>query len=241
MKTTMTISTISYNTEAYLRHTLEQLEKAHVIAFWSYVEHLPEEDEKKKHFHVYLEPAVSIQTEALRDQFLEIVNGEELPRKVMPFNKSKFADWYLYGIHDTDYLSSKGQERKYHYTRNDVVCPDTDYLDEKIRQIDMLNLTPYAKMREAIEHGSSFDEILASGNIPITFINQYKQAWLALTSMYEKRKETNGGYTERNGREGHEKVEIKLSDGRLLRMDTGEVVEDWKNTDDLDYSPFEDE
>ena len=105
MKTTMPTSTISYNSGGFLKLKLDELLKAKVIQFYAFIEHVPEEDEKKKHKHLYIEPAKSVQTEELRDELREYV--EETPDKplgCMPFGKSKFGDWYLYAIHDEAYL-----------------------------------------------------------------------------------------------------------------------------------------
>lgn len=247
MKTTLPVSTISYNTEEYLELMLNKLLKAHKIQFWAYIPHIPEEDERKEHFHVYMEPAESMQTEDLRDEFVEIVLGEEKPRGCMPFNSSKiFGNWYMYVIHDVDYLLSKGQTRKYHYARKDVVCSDPDYLDEKIRQIDLLNLTPYKKMQEAIDHGDAFEDLVSRGNVPLPFLNQYKAAWLILLDVKKRKEELN-----RNGRKNHEVADenteqkeqmfVKMSDGRVLNMKTGVVESDWKESEDLEECPFEDE
>lgn len=247
MKTTLPISTISYNTEAYLEMMLNKLLKAHKIQFWAYIPHVPEEDERKEHFHVYMEPAERMQTEDLREEFVEIVLGEEKPRACMPFNTSKiFGNWYMYVIHDVDFLLSKGMTRKYHYARKDMLCSDPDYLDEKIRQIDMLNLTPYKKMKEAIEHGDAFEDMIARGNVPLPLINQYKTAWFSIVDVIKHKEETN-----RNGRKNHEEYADgeqkrtqkyrRMSDGRVLNMETGVVESDWKESEDLEECPFEDE
>ena len=68
MKTTMPTSTISYNSGGFLKLKLDELLKAKVIQFYAFIEHVPEEDEKKKHKHLYIEPAKSVQTEELRDE-----------------------------------------------------------------------------------------------------------------------------------------------------------------------------
>ena len=47
MKTKREISTISYNTVDFLVMTLNQLIKDHVISYWMFISHLPDEDEKK--------------------------------------------------------------------------------------------------------------------------------------------------------------------------------------------------
>ena len=75
MKTSKPVSTISFNSEAYLRGKLRELTAAGVLEFWAYIRHDPEPDEVgdeaggKQHFHVYMEPAKMIQTTDLRAAF----------------------------------------------------------------------------------------------------------------------------------------------------------------------------
>lgn len=135
MKTTKPISTISYNSHAFLRGTLERLKKSHKIAFWVFIRHEPEEDEKKAHFHVYIEPNGKVDTEALRDLFQEIDRDNfDKPLGVLPFKSSKFADWYWYGIHDKAYLLSKGETRKHHYKMENMITDEEEYLYQSVKE-----------------------------------------------------------------------------------------------------------
>ena len=52
MKTIRPISSVTWNTEEYLQKTLNKLVDDHVIAFWFYVFHLPESNEKKELFQI---------------------------------------------------------------------------------------------------------------------------------------------------------------------------------------------
>ena len=63
MKTSKPFSTISYNTADFLSVKLNDLVNRRKIAFWAYVEHLPEEDEKKAHKHLYIVPNGQINTD----------------------------------------------------------------------------------------------------------------------------------------------------------------------------------
>ena len=186
MKTTKPISTISYNSPEYLIIKLKELTKAQKIAFWAFVQHHGESNDNdvpnaKDHIHVYMEPACSIQTESIR-----VYCKEPDPQKIgftldmMPFQSSKFEDWYLYVLHDIDYLDSKGITKQYHYTMDDVITPDEDYLYMKVRNIDSSERTPIKKIKQAISLGMSFEEMVVKGWVPIPQLNQYAAAFSIL-------------------------------------------------------------
>lgn len=217
MRTSNPITTINYTSRRFLIDTLESLRKAKVISFWFFVHHLPEDDEKKEHDHVYLEPAKIVQTEDIRDNFRELdPEHPDAPLSVQPFRSSKFADAYLYFIHDPDYLASKGMTRKHHYSRSQVETSDPDYLDEQIARIDRSSFDKYSDMRKSIKAGLSFDEYLANHYVPIQQFNVFKSAYLTLLEgMYR---------TYRNGRVGHENPEPELDLRTWICTSCGEVV-----------------
>lgn len=179
MKTTRTISTISFNTKEFLILKLNELKKSKIISFYCFIEHLPEDDEggKKNHIHLFIEPAKSIQTEDLREQLQELDLTNSKPLGVLPFNYSKIDDWLLYAIHDKTYLASKNESRKYHYQFSDIITCDADYLNYNIKKIDITSLTPLKKMYNFIENGFTFVDFLNLGNVPIQQINQFRTAW----------------------------------------------------------------
>ena len=185
MNTRSPISTVSFNTEEFLALKLNELVKAKKIAFWAYIVHKPEDDEvaNKDHIHVYLEPARQIQTEDLKEFLREFdPTNPSKPRGCINIRTSKFDDWYLYAIHDKGYLAMKGQSRRYHYTYDDVMASDPDELYMKVRQIDMLKISPYAAMESAIKNGISFEEYFRRGTIPIQQLNLWHSAWTMLES-----------------------------------------------------------
>lgn len=236
MKTTKTISTISFNTKDYLIMKLKELNKSKIISFWCFIEHLPEDDEggKKQHIHLFIEPAKSIQTEDLREQLKELDLTNKKPLGVLPFQFSKISDWLLYAIHDKYYLADKMQSRKYHYSFDDIITSDSDYLNYHIKQLDVLSLTPYRKMQSAIEQNYSFNDFFSLGSIPIQQIYQYKIAWDMLTQ----------NATFRNNRQNHEIDYIETTKNDIQGKKTtkhDEIDDDKQNNDIKDNLPLIDD
>lgn len=196
MRTTKPISTISFNTPAFLLTKLRELTKAGVLSFWAAIVHQPEDDEggKKQHIHVYAEPARMLQTDDLKEQLRELdLKNPEKPLGCISWHTSKFGDWYLYSLHDRAYLASKGQSRRFHYSAESMYSSDSDDLTYKARSIDMLGISPYAAMLDAQKAGMEWDDFFRRGCVPIQQIKQWREAWYTLCR----------GYTDRAGREGH--------------------------------------
>lgn len=199
MKTTKPLSTISYNTKPFLVSVLERLTKNEMISFWVIITHKPEEDENKEHTHVYLEPAKAIDTTWLRKQFNE--DDKEHPSSplgVMPIAKSKFADWYWYGLHDKAYLASKNQSRKYHYSHDDMLTSDVECLAEMVRQ----NPNPKGellKVMELVMQGFTSLQIAVQMNVPTRNLRYFMDG-------VEMLKQHLRDLTDRNGLLGHEGV-----------------------------------
>lgn len=214
MRTTKPISTISFNTPEFLKLKLNELLKAKVISFWAFIEHKPEDDEggKKQHQHVYVEPSKMLQTDDLRDELKEFdPQKPDKPKGCLTWKSSKFDPWYLYALHDKRYLASKGQSRKFHYVHDDIQSSDEDDLLCKARCIDMVSLSPYADMEDAIVHGMSFAEFFARGTVPLPQVKLFEAAWNLLCSTV----------TDRNGRSGH----ANDVDG-IVDPQTGEVLQE---------------
>lgn len=182
MITRTAISTISYNSDYFLTIKLNELISQGVIEFYSYITHKPEEDEKKEHKHLYIVPSSSIDTFVLQKSLCEIdvANPDMPPLGVLMFRHSKFADWYLYAIHDIDYLSCRGESRKYHYLRDDIISSDDDYFNELVHTSDFSKYKNFSKLRECVASGVSFRELVQNGFVPIQQIIQYKKAYCLL-------------------------------------------------------------
>ena len=74
MITRSNISTISYNTDDFLIFKLNDMIKNHCIEFWAFINHIPEEDERKAHKHLFIIPSGTVDTFALSDILEEIIN-----------------------------------------------------------------------------------------------------------------------------------------------------------------------
>lgn len=127
MATRKPISTISYNTESFLREKLELWLTAHKIQAYQYICHKGE-DGDKDHIHVRIEPNMNIDPMDFQDELREFQMGKEKPLGCRPFRPSKEEDWFLYAVHDSQYLSLKygGGEKgeKLPYEWQDIRVPD---------------------------------------------------------------------------------------------------------------------
>lgn len=106
MATQKPISTISYNSEAFLKEKLDSWVKAHIIQAYQYICHVGE-DGDKNHIHLRIEPNKKLDPMDLSDALKEYVQNSEKPLGVRPFRPSKEEDWYLYAVHDPEYLKLK--------------------------------------------------------------------------------------------------------------------------------------
>ena len=221
MKTSKAFSTISYNSEGFLVATLQRLVDTRKIDFFAFVEHFPEEDETKKHKHLYIVPNGKTDTDQVRNELLEIDVSNPLakPLGCMPCKSSKFADWYLYALHDSNYLASKGQSRKYHYSKGDFTVSDGDYFNEEIHTIDHTKYNRFNELKRALEDGRSFADVLASGIVPL----QQTYAWEKAYGILAERG------TNRGDRTGHEEPLATIDEN------TGEFIE-FTSDDELPFS-----
>lgn len=207
MKTSKPFSTISYNSPDFLNQKLGELVARRQIDFYAWVLHYPEEDETKEHKHLYIVPNGRIDTDQVLDYLLEIdPKKPDKPLKCMRPHSSKFADWYLYALHDTAYLASKGQARKYHYVIDDVQTADRDYLLEEIHTIDFAKLNRFNALRDAAVSGMPFETLLMNGSIPIQQTYAYREAYSLMANFK----------TDRADRKGHQNID----------PDTGEILDE---------------
>lgn len=169
MRTSKPCSTISYNSDDFLKRKLDDLIRRGFLDFYAFVEHLPEEDEEKKHKHLYIFPSKLVDTNQIREELKEpdLNDITKPPLGCMPFQSSKFADWYLYIRHDTAYLASKGQARKYHYTDEDIITSDKDFFNELKHTIDWSKINQLGQIIEAAKSGMSFEDFIEAYPVPL--------------------------------------------------------------------------
>lgn len=186
MRTSKPLSSISYNSENFLQNYLNSPK----IQFWCYIHHIGENDEagSKSHFHLYFEPSKIVDVKSWSDESKELdLSHPDKPLKCMLPRISKFADWYLYALHNVDYLASKLLVKRYHYQDSDLVCSDEDELRIRIRSIEVPN-NQLLKLKKALEVGMTFHQAFWAGLINPQNIRNMSDSWALLEEIYIKRK-----------------------------------------------------
>lgn len=176
MATQKPISTISYNTESYLREKLESWRQAHIIQAYMYICHKGE-DGDKDHIHVRIEPNKKLDPMDLQDQLKEYQIGKEKPLGCRPFRPSKEEDWIMYAVHDADYLKTKygGGEKgeKLPYKWQDIAAPD-DYDVE----------VAYIRARAKLEHTTAnVASRMQQGTNPLSLIQEGENVYMVNAIM----------------------------------------------------------
>lgn len=193
MRTIKPFSTISYNTEAYLCNVLDDFVNAGDIYFYTYIKHFPEDDERKEHFHVFIVPNKLTNTDTLRDRLVEPVVDNGKPLGCLPFQSSKFFDWYLYALHDEDYLNAKCQTRKYHYDESELISSDYDIFIQYKHTSDFSRYKKQKQFVQMAESGVPFHALLRNGFVPAQLIFQYREFLTMLRASAEYEASTNRG------------------------------------------------
>ena len=177
MATSKPISSISYNSEEFLKAKLESWLNAHIIQAYMYIKHVGE-DGDKNHIHFRIEPNKKLDPMDLQLDLKEYVKDNIKPLGCRPFRPSKEEDWFLYAVHDKEYLRIKygGGEKgeKLPYKWQDIVCPE-DYDLE----------VAFLRARSKLEHTSSnLMTRLKEGAKPLDLIMEGENAYTvnALTS-----------------------------------------------------------
>lgn len=165
MATKKPISTISYNSESFLKEKLDGWVDSHLIQSYMYICHKGE-DGDKNHIHLRIEPNKSLDPMDLSDALQEWQVGKEKPLGVRPWRPSKEEDWLLYAVHDVDYLRVKyqgGESReKLPYTWHDIKANENFDVE-----------TAYIRARATLRHtGASIVNRLRQGESPVKLIEE---------------------------------------------------------------------
>lgn len=174
MATQRPISTISYNTESFLLEKLQSLYDAHIIQAWQYIKHKGE-DGDKDHIHLRIEPNKRIDAMDLTEIFKEYEKGKDKPLGVRPWRNSKEEDWYMYSVHDSEYLALKygGGERgeKLPYDWKEINT--SPYYDLETAWVRAKASQKHSSVNIAtqIKDGQSPVDLLFQGENPYTVMN----------------------------------------------------------------------
>lgn len=132
MATSKPTSTISYNSKEFLLEKLNEWYDAHIIQAYQLIKHKGE-DGDKDHFHVRIEPNKRIDTMVLQAELREYVPDNDKPLGCRPFRPSKEEDWFLYALHDPEYLkihNSDSKDGKIRYKPEDIIV--SEYYDKDV-------------------------------------------------------------------------------------------------------------
>lgn len=142
-KTSKPCSTISYNTESFLKDRLSLLLENGSIDDYRYIYHFgegvtPSGDPKKNHFHLILFPSCRLDLNKLIPFFNEpdLLHPDK-PLTVIPFRHSEPLHWIRYVLHDPDYLASHSDKAD---GDGKIVYPDSKivYHCEELFQQDLV-------------------------------------------------------------------------------------------------------
>lgn len=181
MATQKPISTISYNSEKFLKEKLNSWYNAHIIQAYQYIVHKGE-DGDKDHIHLRIEPNKRVDPMSLSEDLKEYEAGKEKPRGCRPWRPSKEEDWILYAVHDKKYLKFKygGGEKgeKLPYKWKDIKVSD-DY-DIEIA---------FIRARASLEHTSgNIASRMKKGDLPLSLILEGENVYTVNAIMHALQK-----------------------------------------------------
>lgn len=175
---------VAWNSPNFLFNSLNEMVKHDQISFYSVIQHRPEPADdlvkkgEKEHFHVYCEPVDTLFLSEVKSELSEIQpEGINRPARIQ---KSAFDPWFVYCLHDEQYLLSIGQSRHFHYDVEDFINSDNDVFYEYVRNVNWNKFhKSNNKVRLLVERvardGGSWVDVLDSGIIPINQYLAYRQ------------------------------------------------------------------
>lgn len=189
MATQKPISTISYNSESFLREKLNTWLDAHIIQAYMYICHKGE-DGDKDHIHLRIEPNKKLDPMDLQDELREYVLGNPKPLGVRPFRPSKEEDWYLYVVHDEQYLKLKygggDKGEKLPYDWREIKVPDNYDLEIAFTRAKAYLAHTAPNMATRLMNGEKSLNLILQGENPYT-VNAVMRA--VVGNDYEKLKQ----------------------------------------------------
>lgn len=162
-------STVSYNTEPFLKSVLDGLVERHVIQYYMYIPHKGEEGDKD-HIHVFFMPNKRMDVMDIQDLFVEPLPGEKKPRRCLGFRPSKEEDWILYDLHDPEYLKAHdvdgNQDGKIEYPPEDMRYSEDFDFDNAYRRAKASQRSSAREISKKLRSGASARELVETGANP---------------------------------------------------------------------------
>lgn len=184
------ISTISYNSEQFLKRKLDAMLQAHIITDYRYIKHEGEGGDKD-HIHMMMFPNKRIDTAELRDEFNEVTaEADAKPLGCLPFRTSKADHWLMYVLHDHFYLmahhSDDDGDGKIEYSIEQIVTPFAEQLARDYKRALPLRKTENQEIVERLMRGESVVQILTETTSNPMKIATVKNMMMQEMSMTER-------------------------------------------------------
>lgn len=179
------LTTVSYNTDEYLKSTLQFLIDEKIISDYMYINHFGE-GSAKDHKHLLVIPTKSIDINKLRSTFEEPDPTSEIPLGVMPWQTtqpSNFKDWLQYVLHDEDYLNQKGLTRIYHYKKQDVITNNDELLERIYTELKQ-RISEIEVMLGYIQQGFEWYHVAKKLRISTSHMKTFKDTYMMLKSEF---------------------------------------------------------
>lgn len=225
MATQKPISTISYNTESFLLEKLQSLYDSHIVQAWQYIKHKGE-DGDKDHIHLRIEPNKRLDAMDLTEMFKEYEKGKDKPLGVRTWRPSKEEDWFLYAVHDSEYLMAKyggGNEgEKLPYDWKDInTNPDYDLESSWIRAKSSLKNSA-SNVATQIQNGRKPSDLLFEGVNPYLLSSvsrlMYENDYGRLQKDFHKLYEENQSLIDENQRVVNENHKLTVENQSISKM-----------------------
>lgn len=176
MRTSKPVATITYNSVDFLEAKLAELMRQKKIQDYIFILHHKEEDEKKDHIHLYIEPNTRIDTMDLQ-KFLE---EPDLLHPGKPLRPIKFVacrsldDWILYNEHFPPYLVSKYESREYIYEKEEFHYADENAFEDAYLHAHKASewARKNAILRQLADRNIEGVDLILNGSIPLNLASQ---------------------------------------------------------------------
>lgn len=136
-----------------------------------YINHLPEEDEKKYHKHLVIMPDERIETRNLDDMFKEDDPNNTEPLGCINWDvTSNMSDWILYAVHEPLYVAEKHKElKKYIYKKEDIKTSDPLILDnEYYKAYHEFSFWKNSKFLKLLNKGFTPQDLVKNGYVAMS-------------------------------------------------------------------------
>lgn len=222
MRSKNCMATISYNTKDFLISKLDDLIAKHIISYYMGIYHFAEEDEKKDHIHLFIQPNKLVDSMDIQDFLKEIdINKPDKPLRCADFRRSDYDEWILYCQHFVPYLATKFESRAFSYTKEDFFFSDDMSFDDYYHHAFYgSKWATQNQILKAVQDGQNNPiNLINNGTIPLNMASQLN-AYKYMQAHY--------GVLDRGYHENHDiddDISVDISGSEVLYSDIDKLSE----------------